>query len=327
MAYFRAPPPFLGPLPGFFGGTLVYSLHVAAPGGQLPSPALAPLQLPPPSNDTWAAAPPDVLLLGGRLLYNDSLVCPLAALAAGGGEPPPGSSAPAGGPACVPMPNLRSMDKPAVLNWSQSLFPELPLNPRWTRDRVVGTVLAYVQTPLLALAAWAPEGPGYPPVECAGERCITNFNFALGPTANWTLWPFVPAGFGWAGASDGRQFIPYDEGPPFYAGGLPGPAGGNVFGRGAAVGGASGRPASPPDAAWAAGWGPRRPIDRAGSSPWGPPAASSGGGGADASNSSAGLEPSAPALDRLSPWADPSRDIDFARMDWDVVPEVQCFFP
>ena len=89
-------------------------------------------------------------------------------------------------------------DKHAAFEWSRKNFPELALNLRWSKSRIVDTVEAYLDTPQVVLGIRAPRVKHYPPESCYAEHCSINFNFDLHENAGWFNMPFVPAGLGWS---------------------------------------------------------------------------------------------------------------------------------
>ena len=47
----------------------------------------------------------------------------------------------------IELPPWDIWDKHSVYEWSRQNFPELPLNLRWSKERLVRTVEAYLDTP------------------------------------------------------------------------------------------------------------------------------------------------------------------------------------
>ena len=94
-------------------------------------------------------------------------------------------------------------DKHSVYEWSRENFPELPLNVRWSKDRLVRTVEAYLDTPQVVLGIRALRVPHYPPETCVAEHCSVNFNFDLIETAGWFNMHTIPQGFGWSDVDPG----------------------------------------------------------------------------------------------------------------------------
>ena len=96
-------------------------------------------------------------------------------------------------------------DKHSVYEWSRENFPELPLNVRWSKDRLVRTVEAYLDTPQVVLGIRALRVPHYPPETCVAEHCSVNFNFDLIETAGWFNMHTIPQGFGWSDVDPGDR--------------------------------------------------------------------------------------------------------------------------
>jgi hypothetical protein len=117
LAYFRAPGKFLGDqLQNAYNATLSYELFLAGGGDTSSSQASAtPTEAHAPGTD--AEQSPDVILMGGRPRHRL--------------QPPP----------------WEIWDKHAVFEWSRENFPELPLNLRWSKARLVNTVEQYLDTP------------------------------------------------------------------------------------------------------------------------------------------------------------------------------------
>ena len=90
-----------------------------------------------------------------------------------------------------------------MYEWSRENFPELPLNVRWSKDRLVRTVEAYLDTPQVVLGIRALRVPHYPPETCVAEHCSVNFNFDLIETAGWFNMHAIPQGFGWSDVDPG----------------------------------------------------------------------------------------------------------------------------
>ena len=170
VAYFRAPGKFLGDkLAVAYNATIAYELYLA--GGADPfsmsNAAHAKPAFPHPVGSDAERAP-DVVLIGGRPRYRL--------------DPPPWDV----------------WDKHAAFEWSRENFPELALNLRWSKSRIVDTVEAYLDTPQVVLGIRAPRVKHYPPESCYAEHCSINFNFDLHENAGWFNMPFVPAGLGWS---------------------------------------------------------------------------------------------------------------------------------
>ena len=131
----------------------------------------------------------------------------------------------------IELPPWDIWDKHSVYEWSRQNFPELPLNLRWSKERLVRTVEAYLDTPQVrtyaqtvspphtqipnhhlitttdrptsphpqvVLGIRAARVPHYPPETCVAEHCSVNFNFDLVETAGWFNLPTIPQGFGWS---------------------------------------------------------------------------------------------------------------------------------
>ena len=91
----------------------------------------------PHAPDTDAELAPDVILVGGRPRH--------------GLEPPPWDV----------------WDKHSAYEWCRANFPELALNPRWSKRRLVDVVEAYLDTPQVVLGIRAPRGgKHHPPGAC-----------------------------------------------------------------------------------------------------------------------------------------------------------------
>ena len=131
----------------------------------------------------------------------------------------------------IELPPWEIWDKHSVYEWSRQNFPELPLNLRWSKERLVRTVEAYLDTPQVrtyaqtvspphtqipnhhlitttdrptsphpqvVLGIRAARVPHYPPETCVAEHCSVNFNFDLVETAGWFNLATIPQGFGWS---------------------------------------------------------------------------------------------------------------------------------
>ena len=127
-------------------------------------------------------------------------------------------------------PDFVAWSKSQLYAWSRAAFPELRLNVRWGKARLVNLIQAYLATP----QAWPLPGPtclvprppcrwklgaepartrtnpqvalywyspsprvGYPPMVCRNEFCNINFNVDISPAGGWINGRTVPAGFGW----------------------------------------------------------------------------------------------------------------------------------
>jgi len=49
------------------------------------------------------------------------------------------------------LPDLHSGEKEEIYNWSRETFPELKLNVRWSKQRLLHTVKSYMRTPQVYL--------------------------------------------------------------------------------------------------------------------------------------------------------------------------------
>lgn len=201
VAYFRAPEKFLGDqLAEAYGGTLSYELYVAGGGDALRNAGETPLgdahaseasrrarhaaktrgsDGDPPPFDPNARDPvadaPDVILVGGRPRH--------------GLERPP----------------FEVWDKHSTFEWSRRNFPELALNLRWSRERIVFAVESYLDAPQVFLGVKAPRGKHYPPGRCQREHCSVNFNFDLDENAGWVNLKTIPKGFRWNAEDEGSK--------------------------------------------------------------------------------------------------------------------------
>ena len=172
IGYFRAPGKFLGDrLASAYDGTLSYELYLAG-GGDASRGAGAPVGVP-HAPDTDAERAPDVILVGGRPRYG------------------------------LDLPPWDVWDKHSAYEWCRANFPELALNPRWSKRRLVDVVEAYLDTPQVVLGIRAPRGgKHHPPGACVAEHCSVNFNFDLREDAGWVNLATTPSGFGWFSDGD-----------------------------------------------------------------------------------------------------------------------------
>ena len=194
IAYFRAPAKFLGDrLDDAYNATLAYELYLAGGGDPFRNAAATPTTPHEPGSD--AEQSPDVILVGGKPRHK------------------------------VELPPWDIWDKHSVYEWSRENFPELPLNVRWSKDRLVRTVEAYLDTPQVVLGIRALRVPHYPPETCVAEHCSVNFNFDLIETAGWFNMHTIPQGFGWSdvdpgdrderGDREARDFVYQTEGTEY----------------------------------------------------------------------------------------------------------------
>ena len=167
LAYFRAPGKFLGDkLLSAYNATLSYELYLAGGGDPAGGGSATPAAPHAPGSDPEQS--PDVILIGGRPRYR------------------------------LTTPPWDVWDKHAVFEWSRDHFPELPLNLRWSKERLVATVETYLDTPQVVLSARARRMKHYPPERCDREHCSVNFNFDLNENGGWFNMRAIPAGFGWS---------------------------------------------------------------------------------------------------------------------------------
>lgn len=167
LAYFRAPGKFLGDqLQNAYNSTLSYELYLAGGGDPAGNAGPPPSRAHAPGSD--AERSPDAILVGGRPRYRL--------------QPPPWDV----------------WDKHAVFEWSRENFPELRLNLRWSKARMVTAVESYLDTPQVVLGVRARRVPHYPPERCDREHCSVNFNFDLNEAGGWVNLASIPAGFGWS---------------------------------------------------------------------------------------------------------------------------------
>ena len=167
LAFFRAPGKFLGDVfADAYDGTLSYELYLAGGGDALRNAGATPSTPHPPGSPE--ADTPDVYLIGG---------------------------APRVG---LEIPPWDAWSKTRVVEWSRDRFPELKLDARWAKARVVATVEAYLDAPQVVLGIKAPRRRYYPPEVCVEEHCALNFAFDLSENGGWLNYPTVPAGFGWS---------------------------------------------------------------------------------------------------------------------------------
>lgn len=167
LAFFRAPGKFLGDVfADAYNGTLTYELYLAGGGDALRNAGATPTTPHEPGSAEFET--PDVYLIGG---------------------------APRVG---LEIPPWDAWSKTRVVEWSRTKFPELKLDARWAKARVVATVEAYLDAPQIVLGIKAPRVRYYPPEVCLEEHCALNFAFDLHENAGWMNYPTIPAGFGWA---------------------------------------------------------------------------------------------------------------------------------
>ena len=167
LAFFRAPGKFLGDVfADAYNGTLTYELYLAGGGDALRNAGAAPSTPHEPGSAEFET--PDVYLIGG---------------------------APRVG---LEIPPWDAWSKTRVVEWSRAKFPELKLDARWAKARVVATVEAYLDAPQITLGIKAPRRRYYPPEVCLEEHCALNFAFDLHEDAGWMNYPAIAAGFGWA---------------------------------------------------------------------------------------------------------------------------------
>ena len=116
IAYFRAPAKFLGDqLDNAYNATLAYELYLAGGGETNQNAAATPTTKHELGSEAEQA--PDVVLVGGKPRHR------------------------------IELPPWDIWDKHSVYEWSRQNFPELPLNLRWSKERLVRTVEAYLDTP------------------------------------------------------------------------------------------------------------------------------------------------------------------------------------
>ena len=164
---FRAPGKFLGDVfADAYNGTLTYELYLAGGGDALRNAGATPSTPHEPGSVEFET--PDVYLIGG---------------------------APRVG---LEIPPWDAWSKTRVVEWSRAKFPELKLDARWAKARVVATVEAYLDAPQITLGIKAPRRRYYPPEVCLEEHCALNFAFDLHEDAGWMNYPAIAAGFGWA---------------------------------------------------------------------------------------------------------------------------------
>ena len=96
-------------------------------------------------------------------------------------------------------------DKHSTFEWSRRNFPELALNLRWSRERIVFAVESYLDAPQVFLGVKAPRGKHYPPGRCQREHCSVNFNFDLDENAGWVNLKTIPKGFRWNAEDEGSK--------------------------------------------------------------------------------------------------------------------------
>ena len=167
LAFFRAPGKFLGDVfADAYNGTLTYELYLAGGGDALRNAGATPSTPHEPGSVEFET--PDVYLIGG---------------------------APRVG---LEIPPWDAWSKTRVVEWSRAKFPELKLDARWAKARVVATVEAYLDAPQITLGIKAPRRRYYPPEVCLEEHCALNFAFDLHEDAGWMNYPAIAAGFGWA---------------------------------------------------------------------------------------------------------------------------------
>ena len=167
LAFFRAPGKFLGDVfADAYNGTLTYELYLAGGGDASRNAGATPTT--PHEPGSAAFETPDVFLIGGAARVG------------------------------LEIPPWDAWSKTRVVEWSRSKFPELKLDARWAKARVVATVEAYLDAPQVTLGIKAPRARYYPPEVCLEEHCALNFAFDLHENAGWMNHPSFPAGFGWA---------------------------------------------------------------------------------------------------------------------------------
>jgi hypothetical protein len=177
LAFFRAPGSFLGDaFAAFYGGVLTYELYVAGGGDARRNAG------PPPTAPHVPGSPeaetPDAYLIGG---------VPRVGL-----EIPPWDA----------------WTKTRALEWTRARFPELAVDARWSKSRLVATVEAYLDTPQIFLGIRAPRQRHYPPEVCLEEHCSLNFAFDIREGAGWRNYPAVRSGFGWFGSGADADSYP-----------------------------------------------------------------------------------------------------------------------
>ena len=164
---FARPDKFLGDQQRPYNATLSYELYLAG-GGNSPGNNAGATPTTPHAPGSHAEQAYDAILLGGQPRYKL--------------QPPP----------------WEVWDKHAIFEWSRERFPELPLNLRWSKERMVTTVEAYLDTPQVALGIRARRMKHYPPETCEREHCSVNFNFDLNEHDAWINIDTIPAGLGWS---------------------------------------------------------------------------------------------------------------------------------
>ena len=167
LAFFRAPGKFLGDVfADAYNGTLTYELYLAGGGDASRNGGATPTTPHEPGSAEFET--PDVFLIGGAARVG------------------------------LEIPPWDAWSKARVVEWSREKFPELKLDARWAKARVVATVEAYLDAPQVTLGIKAPRRRYYPPGVCLEEHCALNFAFDLHEDAGWVNYPAIPAGFGWA---------------------------------------------------------------------------------------------------------------------------------
>ena len=172
--YFRAPQKFLGDKLHIYGQDIVYSLHVADS-----------LHVKNRLGESRDIMFRDIILVGGVPWYN------------------------------MTLPDLlHSGEKEEIYEWSRETFPELKLNVRWSKQRLLHTVTSYMRTPQVFLgfdvlqvldqllnATSAKETFA----RCLGDECSVNLNVRVDELSGWVNLPTIPAGFGWTGRNSRRE--------------------------------------------------------------------------------------------------------------------------
>ena len=173
--YFRAPQKFLGDKLHTYGQDLVYSLHVADS-----------LHMANNLGQARDITSRDIILVGGVPWYN------------------------------LTLPDLlHSGEKEEIYNWSRETFPELKLNVRWSKQRLLHTVKSYMRTPqvylgfdvlqYLSQVLNATRAAQETFARCMGDECAMNLNVRLDELSSWVNLPTIPAGFGWTGRNARRE--------------------------------------------------------------------------------------------------------------------------
>ena len=113
------------------------------------------------------------------------------------------------------MPDLHSGEKEEIYNWSRETFPELKLNVRWSKQRLLHTVKSYMRTPQVYLGfdvlqdlsqvLNATSAAQERFARCMGDECAMNLNVRLDELSSWANLPTIPAGFGWTGRNARRE--------------------------------------------------------------------------------------------------------------------------